>query len=188
MDDDNSFTDMQFMCDEMEIDDVIIESVFDSSSSEEEQEQSNRSGRAPNKKRDFVSAYQQQISFYFNGRESIYSEKDFERQFRCPRSVFMRVHDALMGKHPFIHYKDATGKLGVFPLVKLVGCFRYIAYGDAVDREDENLQVGESTLDPIIKLFTRMIVDEFGGQYLNRCPTDAETASLSVLPICLPGS
>ena len=64
--------------------------------------------------------------------------------------------------------------------MKLVGCFRYLAYGDAVDREDENLQIGESTLDPIIKQFTRMVIEEFGGQYLNRCPTDSERRNISM--------
>ena len=109
----------------------------------------------------------------------MYSEADFERPFQVPLSVFNRVHDACMGEHPFIHYQDAAKKMGVFPLVKLVGCFRYLAYGDAVDRDDENLQIGESTLNPIIKLFTRMIVDKFGSQYLNRCPTDAERRTIS---------
>ena len=48
--------------------------------------------------------------------------------------VFTAVHDAVMGEDPFVHKKDATGKWGVCPLVKLVACFRCIAYGDAHDR------------------------------------------------------
>jgi hypothetical protein len=43
-----------------------------------------------------------------------------------------------MGRDPFIQKQDVTGKMGVHPLVKLVACLRYIAYGDAYDR-DENI-------------------------------------------------
>ena len=179
MDADNSFTDIQFMVDEMETDEIACNVLFDSSSSEEEDGKSNRTGKAPNKDRNFALAYQQVVAFYFSGRESIYSESDFERRFRCPRTVWNRIHDAMMGKDPFVHYVDASKKPGIYPLVKLVACFRYLAYGDALDREDENLQIGESTLNPIVKRFTRMMVAEFGGQYLNRCPTDAERQSIS---------
>ena len=156
-----SFTDIQFMYDDMEMYDIATEVMLDSSSSSEED--GGKRERAPNKDRNFVLAYEQQIVFYFSGPDSVYNEADFERRFQCPRSVFNRVHDAMVGKHPFIHYMDAAKKPGIFPLVKLVGCFCYLAYGDAVDREDENLQIGESTLDPIIKDFTRMMVEEFGG-------------------------
>ena len=151
MDADNPFADVQYMMDEMEIDELATDVIFGSSSSSDEEEgTSNRTGRSPNKDRDFTGAYQQQVAFYFNGRESVYSESDFERRFRCPRSVFNRIHDAMMGKDPFVHYFDASKKPGIYPLVKLVACFRYLAYGTALDREDENLQIGESTLDPIV--------------------------------------
>ena len=69
-------------------------------------------------------------------------------------------------------------KNGIYPLVKLVACFRYLSYGGALDREDENLQIGESTLNPIVKLFTRMMVEEFGPQYLNHCPTNEERRAI----------
>ena len=180
MDTGNTFADVQFMIDENEMDEMAFNFLFDSSSSEEENEglSKSRSGRAPNKDRDFVLAYQQVVAFYFNGRESVYNEADFERRFRCPRSVFNRIHDRLMGQHPFIHYQDASKKKGIFPLVKLVGCFRYLAYGDAIDREDENLQIGETTLSNIVKDFTKLMVDEFGPQYLNRPPTEVERAAI----------
>ena len=102
----SSFTDVQFMYDDMEMDEIAIDELMDSSSSSEEEE--SKRNRAPNKERNFVAAYEQQIAFYFSGPESVYNEADFERRFRCPRSVFNRVHDAMMGKHPFIHYMDAA--------------------------------------------------------------------------------
>ena len=84
-----------------------------------------------------------------------------------------------MGQDPFIHKKDATKKMGIFPLVKLVGCFRFIAYGDAYDRDDENLDIGKSSLRDIVKDFCKLIKKEFGKQYLNRTPTIAERRSIS---------
>ena len=64
--DDSSFTDLQFTYDEMELDDMVSNIMFGSSSSSEEEE--TRYRRAPNKKRDFLRAYEQQIAFYFNGK------------------------------------------------------------------------------------------------------------------------
>ena len=166
---------------EMEEMDRAAEGAIFSSSSDEEESfaRSNREGKSPNKKREFLAAYHKVVGDYFNGRDSKYDEKDFERRFRCPRSVFNRIHDAVMGSSIFVHRKDATGKLGIFPLVKLVGCFRYLAYGDAFDREDENLQIGESTLQDYTKVFAKMIVDAFGAEYLNRCPTLEEREAIS---------
>ena len=69
--------------------------------------------------------------------------------------------------------------MGIFPLVKLTACFRYLAYGDAKDREDENLRVGESTLDFIlVKDFCKLLIKEFGDQYLNRHPTEQEKKAI----------
>ena len=54
MDTNNIFADVQFMCDENEMDEMTNAVLFDSSSSEEEEEAAQRSrfGRAPNKDRD----------------------------------------------------------------------------------------------------------------------------------------
>ena len=113
---DNAAEDESFRAvdEELDFDDaaiVLAMGGFDSSSDDEMDLKSNREGRARNKDRDFLQAHQQQVKCHFNGRESLCDEKDFERRFRCPRSVFSRVHDALIGRDPFTHKKDATGKL-----------------------------------------------------------------------------
>ena len=106
-----------------------VESMIMETSSEEEDFRFKRKKRekAPNKRRDFHCAYETLVRNYFSRRESVYSEQDFERRFRVPRTIFNRINDALMGRAPFIHYEDATKKKGIYPLVKLVACFRYIA-------------------------------------------------------------
>jgi hypothetical protein len=57
-------------------------------------------GKAANKKRDFVGAYETLKKQYFSGVASVYNETDFERRFRVPRTVFMKLHDKLMGMEP----------------------------------------------------------------------------------------
>jgi Plant transposon protein len=153
--------------------------VMDSSSDEDDTAAPRRKGRAPNKERDFELAYDQVMKDYFSGPESIYNETDFERRFRVPRSVFNVIHDRLMGMDPFLRKKDCFGNKGIYPLVKLVASFRFLAYGDSYDREDENLRIAESTLNAIVRLFCKLLIKQFGGQYLNRVPTLEEKKVIS---------
>lgn len=139
--DDIAFLDAEMMDyiiqEELEADEAMMDTMYDSSSSDEE-EMKSRKGKAPNKKRDFVLGYTKVVNDYFNGRDSVYDEADFETRFRMPRELFNRIHDELMGLDPFVHYEDATGLMGIYPLVKLTATLRYLAYGDAFDREDED--------------------------------------------------
>ena len=91
-----------------------------------------------------------------------------------PRPVFNAIEDAMMGSDPFVQKTDILGKQGIHPLVKLVACLRYLACGDAYDREDENLRIAQSTLAVIVKQFCKLIIEYFGPQYLNRCPNIEE--------------
>ena len=168
---------MQLCFDDEDNDEIVNAMLFNSSSDEE----ASTRDKAPNKKRDFAAAYTRVVAHYFNGRESVYNEVDFERRFRCPRPVFNRIHDALMNKEPFIHKEDATKKLGIHPLVKLVGCFRFIAYGDSYDRDDENLSIAGSIMRGYTKQFSSLIVQHFGKQYLNRPPTLEERNNIAAV-------
>lgn len=177
---------MEELAEEMDFDDAVFQFVkMEQEEDEDEMERrpwgGSRDGRSPNKDRDFQGAYEKVVRDYFNGRDSLYDENDFERRFRVSRSIFTRVHDALMGKDPFIRKMDATKKLGIYPLVKLVGCFRYIGYGDAYDRLDEYLQISESSMNVFCKQFNSLMIKEFGPQYLNRCPTKEERQILATI-------
>jgi sugar/nucleoside kinase (ribokinase family) len=86
-----------------------------------------RGNRAPNKSRDFQAANDQVVKNYFSGTDSIYNERDFERRFRVPQLVFNVIHNRLMGIDPFIHKTSCAGKKGIFPLIKLVACFTFLA-------------------------------------------------------------
>lgn len=132
-------------------------------------------GKAPNKRRNFKAFYEKIVNDYFSGDDSVFNEGDFERRFRVPRVVFDRVWQQLNGQGCFIQKHDALGKAGIHPLIKMVSCFRKLAYGDACDREDENLGVAESTLSQIFKEFAKSVKREF-PQYLHRSPTEQEIA------------
>lgn len=136
-------------------------------------------GKAPNKKRDFHAAYQKVLRQYFSGTDSVYDERDFARSFRMPCPVFNRIKNALIRPGGFEHKFDATHKPGIYPLVRLVACLRKIAYGDADDREDEHLELSKSSLSDTMKQFCRLMISEFGEEYMNRTPTRAERDRIS---------
>ena len=56
----------------------------------------------------------------------------------------------------------------------MVSCFRVLVYGDCCDRNDEYLQLSESSTYRAMKAFTKLVIREFGAQYLNRSPTEEE--------------
>jgi hypothetical protein len=132
-------------------------------------------GKAGNKPRDFNGAYERLLKNYFIGTESTYNESDFERRFRMPRVVFCNIWEKIKGKGLFVESKtNFSGNKGIHPLVRLTACIRRLAYGDSADREDENLEMAESTINKSFKEFAELMKSEFGSQYLNRCPSATE--------------
>jgi Plant transposon protein len=170
--------DLECFLEEMAHDDVaLFEDLF--GSDEEIEGKKRKKTRSPNKERDFVAAIDQLTKDYFSGSDSVYDDVDFARRFRVSRAIFNRIHSKLIGKDPFIHKQDFLGNFGIHPLVKLVACFRYVAYGDAFDREDENLRLSETSLKMLIPSFCKLIIQEFGAEYLNRSPTESEKAAIN---------
>ena len=80
--------------------------------------------RRPNKHRDFRSGLRAILRDYFdvNGAPPVYDEADFERRFRVPRSVFLRIYHAVKDR-PFIALRiNATGRPQAHPLQEGSGC------------------------------------------------------------------
>jgi hypothetical protein len=118
-------------------------------------------GKAPNKNRDFKGAHDRLVKQYFKGLQSTYTEVDFERRFRLPRPVFMRIYDKLHGLEPFVQKSDAFTKIaGITPLVRLVAAHRMLCYGEAADRQDENLEVSESVAHEAMIAYCKLVVQE----------------------------
>jgi len=59
-------------------------------------------------------------------------------------------------------------------LVRMTAVFRTVAYGTPADCQDEVWQIGESTCLDATKSFCKLMVMQFGDQYLNRTPTKEE--------------
>ncbi|KAG7336622.1 plant transposon protein [Nitzschia inconspicua] len=127
-------------------------------------------------KRDFEAAYKRLCEQYFNGDESLYTAQQFKRRYRVSPSIFEKVYQQLLGKGVFRRPDklDACGRKGIHPLVRMTAAFRVLAYGCGADREDENLSIGESTVHDAVKSFCKLLIQEFGDEYLNRTPTVAE--------------
>ena len=56
----------------------------------------------------------------------------------------------------------------------MVACWRRLSYSDASDHSDKNFQISETSLDDSFKEFCVTLIQEFGQEYLNRCPTNEE--------------
>jgi hypothetical protein len=122
-------------------------------------------GKATNKRRDFGDAYHRLVIDYFSGVNSVYNEVDFERRFRINRGVFVRIYETLLGKGKFIQRSDALGKQGIHPLVRMVACLRYLAYGSSYDTTDE--QIPKSS---IISSSTLLIAFNMANAFLRSFP------------------
>ena len=151
--------------------------LLDSSSEDEEEEKvwgGSRPGRAKNKNRDFLGAHQRFMTNYFSGNDSKYNEEDFEKRFRLPREVFLRIYEQVSGEDPFVQKQDMFGNPGISPIVRLVACLRKLAYGGPSDRDDENLEISKASIDKSYKIFCKIVKQKFSSQYLNRRPNPIE--------------
>lgn len=134
-------------------------------------------GRRANKQREFpVGVYNIRRDYFgINGRPPVYDERDFERRFRVPRDVFLRVYDAVKEEPGFKQSVNATGQAQAHPLEKAVAAFRVIANGEAYDRADEYVRLSRSTIATYTKKLIYFKVERFGPSYLRK-PTDAEVS------------
>jgi len=136
-------------------------------------------GRRANKRRDFAAGQQAILRDYFGvgGAESVYDEHDFETRFRVPRSVFRRVYLAVKDEPFFRQRINATGKLQVHPLQKVVAAFLVIAYFEAADRADEYVGLSRTVISKSTKLLMQFIVKRWGPTYLRR-PNQEELGAI----------
>jgi Plant transposon protein len=131
-----------------------------------------RPGKSPNKQRDFEGAYKRILAQYFVP-SPLYDEVTFERRLRLPRNVFNRILNAIERSEYFQRTSDCTGKLGAYPLTKLISVLRVLANATSLDAQDEYCQLSESTVKLCLKAFIDVIETEFQEEFL-RYPTTAE--------------
>eukprot|EP00170_Pyropia_yezoensis_P007371 contig_30185_g7393 len=136
-------------------------------------------GRKANQHRDFAIGVYDIKGDYFgvDGNPPVYDEYDFERRFRVPRSVYLRVYDAVKNEPGFKQSSSASGQAQAHPLQKVVAAIRVIAYGEAYDGPDEYVRLSRSTIAKCTRSLMAFIVRRFGPAYL-RNPTDAEVTAI----------
>ncbi|RAW33846.1 hypothetical protein PC110_g9827 [Phytophthora cactorum] len=134
-------------------------------------------GKRLNKRRDFKKHYNDHAAQYFCD-DPIYDERDFRRRFRMPKSLFWRVFNAVASADPYFeHRRDATGKWGIQPLVKVIAALRVLANALPADAIDEIFGMAESTVCETIHHFADALDRQFSGQYL-RQPNEEDVQRL----------
>ncbi|XP_020242910.1 uncharacterized protein LOC109821128 [Asparagus officinalis] len=102
----------------------------------------------------------------------------FRRRFRMSRSLFLRIHDAVVEHDKyFVQKRNGAGQLGLSSLQKITAAMRMLAYGASADAVDDYVRIGKSTSLESVKRFVRSIINIFGEEYL-RSPTNEDVARL----------
>lgn len=112
-----------------------------------------RPGRSPNIDRSFGEFYDRFMKYYFVERPR-FNDRAFRQRFRCRKALFLAAVDKISAHDEYFQQKpDATGKLGMTPLHKIIVAWRKICYGYGNDSMDESYEVAAST--------NRQILDHF---------------------------
>jgi hypothetical protein len=134
-------------------------------------------GKQPNRPRDFEGSYNKLMQHYFSA-QPLYNEEIFRRRFRMGKPLFMKIAEAVQDfDEYFTLRRDALGKSGIRPLVKITAALRMLAYGGAADCNDKYLQLSESTSLQCMDKFCNAIVAIYSAEYL-RHPTTADLEQL----------
>lgn len=97
------------------------------------------------KERNFDEVLRRFERFYFC-EDAVYSEADLEKRFRMPRRRFDRIERAIKDKGAFKEgQRDAFGKKGIDPKIKLIPVLRVFAFGMSFDTVHELCEIAEST-------------------------------------------
>jgi len=105
-----------------------------------------------------------------DGLLPVFGRVQFERRFRVPMPVFLRIYRAIRSRPFWAQRVNETGQPQAHSLQKLVAVFRVLADGESYDRADEYVRLSKSTIARAVKLFTEFVVDEFTPDYLRHAP------------------
>jgi len=136
-------------------------------------------GRRASRERDFEGGMRRIMADYFglDGDEPVYDEATFERRFRVPRVVFLRIFDDIKERPFWRQAVNATGRPQAYALQKLVAAFRVLAFGESYDRADEYVRLSKATIEVCVKKLLDVLITEYEGQYL-RQPTTTELKTI----------
>jgi len=136
-------------------------------------------GRRANRERDFEGGMRRIMADYFglDGNDPVYDEATFERRFRVPRVVFLRIFDDIKERPFWRQAVNATGRPQAYALQKLVAAFRVLAFGESYDRADEYVRLSKATIEVCVKKLLDYLIAEYEAKYL-RQPTTTELKAI----------
>jgi len=136
-------------------------------------------GRRANRERDFEGGMCRIMADYFelDGEDPVYNEATFERRFRVPRVVFLRIFDDSKERPFWQQAVNATGRPQAYALQNLVAAFRVLAFGESYDRADEYLRLSKATIAVCDKKLLDVLIPEHEVKYL-RQPTTTELRAI----------
>jgi len=114
--------------------------------------------------------------FGVDGQPPVYEEETFERRFCVPRSVFMRIYEAIRDRPFWRQSMNATGRSQAYALQKLVAAFCVDAYGGSFNRANECVRLTNFTTDVATKKLVEFIAEE-GEPVYRRPPIEEEISS-----------
>ena len=85
------------------------------------------------------------------------------------KRLFVQILQKVEETYAYFQQKrDATGKLGAFPLQKVTAALRMRANGTAADTFDEYIWLSETTIIDCMKMFCSSVVKLFAEEYLRK--------------------
>ncbi|CAM6127991.1 unnamed protein product [Calypogeia fissa] len=101
-------------------------------------------GKKPNKDQKRAIGHQLIWDDYF-ATTCTYNQRDFRRRFRMTKRLFNRILADVELHDPYFQQKcDATKKMGLSGLQKVIAALRQLAFGIGADATDEYYRLGEA--------------------------------------------
>ncbi|KAL3639084.1 hypothetical protein CASFOL_016991 [Castilleja foliolosa] len=127
--------------------------------------------------RDRVGAHNRLMNDYFVERP-LYSSDIFRTRFRMRPELFKRIMNGILQyDNYFTQTRDASGKQGFSPYVKMTAALRMLAYRYPADENDDYLKIAKTTSSDAMKYFCRAVNAVYGDEYLRR-PNNADMVRL----------
>jgi hypothetical protein len=94
------------------------------------------------------------------------------------RRLFLKiVEDIERHDSYFAHRADALGNFGLQGIQKIASSIRILAYGGALDANDEYIRIGKSTASKCLYHFCKAVIDLYSNEYL-RAPNEQDIKRL----------
>ncbi|KAI5318513.1 hypothetical protein L3X38_038221 [Prunus dulcis] len=127
---------------------------------------------------EMLENYQRKKAAKKKEKTSMVVHGDFRNRFLMRRELFNRIMEQIVPFDDYFKQKlDATGKLGFLPQVKMTAAMRMLAYGTAVDLNNDYLKIADTTSFEACKRLYHAVKNIYGAEYLRK-PTRVDLQKL----------